>query len=300
MMKLRKYLRDHSFLLLLMPYLVFFVLFIIIPIIAAIVLSFTQFDSIQAPVFVGIDNYVRIFTQDAVFMQKVLPNTLIFSIIVGPGGYILSVLMAWLLAQLTKVPRTICTIIAYSPSLTSGVIMSTVWQVLFSGDQAGYLNSLLIQWGIIMQPITFLQNESLLMPIMIGVSLWSSMGIGFLAILAGFVNMDQELLEAAKLDGVSNRFQELIYVIIPYTKPTMLFGAVMAMVNTFAGSGIGVSLSGTNPTPGYAGQLIVNHIEDVGYLRYEIGYAGAVSVVLLLFIWWCSKVCYKLFGSSDE
>lgn len=300
MMKLRKYLRDHSFLLLLMPYLVFFVLFIIIPIIAAIVLSFTQFDSIQAPVFVGIDNYVRIFTQDAVFMQKVLPNTLIFSIIVGPGGYILSVLMAWLLAQLTKVPRTICTIIAYSPSLTSGVIMSTVWQVLFSGDQAGYLNSLLIQWGIIMQPITFLQNESLLMPIMIGVSLWSSMGIGFLAILAGFVNMDQELLEAAKLDGVSNRFQELIYVIIPYTKPTMLFGAVMAMVNTFAGSGIGVSLSGTNPTPGYAGQLIVNHIEDVGYLRYEIGYAGAVSVVLLLFIWWCSKVCYKLFASSDE
>lgn len=300
MMKLRKYLRDHSFLLLLMPYLVFFVLFIIVPIIAAIVLSFTQFDSIQTPVFVGIDNYVRIFTQDAVFMQKVLPNTLIFSIIVGPGGYILSVLMAWLLAQLTKVPRTICTIIAYSPSLTSGVIMSTVWQVLFSGDQAGYLNSLLIQWGIIMQPITFLQNESLLMPIMIGVSLWSSMGIGFLAILAGFVNMDQELLEAAKLDGVSNRFQELIYVIIPYTKPTMLFGAVMAMVNTFAGSGIGVSLSGTNPTPGYAGQLIVNHIEDVGYLRYEIGYAGAVSVVLLLFIWWCSKVCYKLFGSSDE
>lgn len=300
MMKLRKYLRDHSFLLLLMPYLVFFVLFIIIPIIAAIVLSFTQFDSIQAPVFVGIDNYVRIFTQDAVFMQKVLPNTLIFSIIVGPGGYILSVLMAWLLAQLTKAPRTICTIIAYSPSLTSGVIMSTVWQVLFSGDQAGYLNSLLIQWGVIMQPITFLQDESLLMPIMIGVSLWSSMGIGFLAILAGFVNMDQELLEAAKLDGVSNRFQELIYVIIPYTKPTMLFGAVMAMVNTFAGSGIGVSLSGTNPTPGYAGQLIVNHIEDVGYLRYEIGYAGAVSVVLLLFIWWCSKVCYKLFGSSDE
>ncbi len=300
MMKLRKYLRDHSFLLLLMPYLVFFVLFIIIPMIAAIVLSFTQFDSIQAPVFVGIDNYVRIFTQDAVFMQKVLPNTLIFSIIVGPGGYILSVLMAWLLAQLTKVPRTICTIIAYSPSLTSGVIMSTVWQVLFSGDQAGYLNSLLIQWGVIMQPITFLQDESLLMPIMIGVSLWSSMGIGFLAILAGFVNMDQELLEAAKLDGVSNRFQELIYVIIPYTKPTMLFGAVMAMVNTFAGSGIGVSLSGTNPTPGYAGQLIVNHIEDVGYLRYEIGYAGAVSVVLLLFIWWCSKVCYKLFGSSDE
>lgn len=299
-MKLKKLYKDNKFLFLLLPYLLFFVLFIIIPIIAAIVLSFTQFDSIQMPVFIGIDNYVRIFTQDTVFMQDVLPNTLIFSIIVGPGGYILSVLMAWCLAQLTRVPRTICTIIAYSPSLTAGVIMSTVWQVIFSGDQAGYLNSVLIRLGVITQPITYLQDEKLLLPIMIFVSLWSSMGIGFLAILAGFVNMDSELLEAAKLDGVKNRFQELIYVVIPYIKPQMLFGAVMAMVNTFAGSGIGVSLSGTNPTPGYAGQLVVNHIEDVGYLRYEIGYAGAVSVVLLLFIWWCSKVCYKVFDTSDN
>lgn len=298
--KFRRFIGKYSFLLLLLPYLVAFVLFIIIPIISAVVLSFTQFDSIQMPTFNGISNYVRMFTQDDVFMQKVLPNTLIFSLIVGPGGYILSVIMAWLLAQLTKIPRTICTIIAYSPSLTSGVIMTTVWQVIFSGDQAGYLNSLLIRLGVITQPIAWLQNEKALMPIMIAVSLWSSMGVGFLAILAGFINMDNELLEAARLDGVSSRFQELIYVIIPYCKPTMLFGAVMAMVNTFAGSGIGAALSGTNPTPGYAGQLIVNHIEDVGYLRYEIGYAGALSVVLLIFIWWCSKICYKLFGSKDE
>ncbi len=295
-----KKMRRGSWVLLLVPYLVFFSLFIIVPILAAIGLSFTQFDSIQVPVFNGIDNYVRIFTQDTVFMQHVLPNTVLFSVIVGPGGYLLSVLMAWLLAQLTKVPRTIFTIIVYSPSLTAGVIMTTVWQVIFSGDQAGYLNSLLIELGLVTQPVTFLQSETMIMPIMIFVSLWSSMGIGFLAILAGFVGMDQELLEAARLDGVNSRFQELIYVIIPYTKPTMLFGAVMAMVNTFAGSGIGVSLSGTNPTPGYAGQLIVNHIEDVGYIRYEIGYASAVSVVLLLFIWWCSKVCYKVFDVSDQ
>ena len=299
-MSMIKKMRRGSWVLLLVPYLVFFSLFIIVPILAAIGLSFTQFDSIQAPVFNGIDNYVRIFTQDTVFMQHVLPNTVLFSVIVGPGGYLLSVLMAWLLAQLTKVPRTIFTIIVYSPSLTAGVIMTTVWQVIFSGDQAGYLNSLLIELGLVTQPVTFLQSETMIMPIMIFVSLWSSMGIGFLAILAGFVGMDQELLEAARLDGVNSRFQELIYVIIPYTKPTMLFGAVMAMVNTFAGSGIGVSLSGTNPTPGYAGQLIVNHIEDVGYIRYEIGYASAVSVVLLLFIWWCSKVCYKVFDVSDQ
>ena len=213
-MKLRKWIKGNQYLFLLLPYLLFFVLYIIIPIFAAIGLSFTQFDSLQMPVFVGISNYVRVFTQDTVFMQHVLSNTLIFSLIVGPGGYILAVWMAWCLAQLTPVPRTICTIIAYSPSLTAGVIMSTVWQVIFSGDQAGYLNSILIRLGIITQPITYLQDEKLLLPIMIFVSLWSSMGVGFLAILAGFVNMDSELLEAAKLDGVKNRFQELIYVII--------------------------------------------------------------------------------------
>lgn len=299
MKKLRGVMNKNSHWILLSPFIILFVLFIVIPVLCAVFLSFTDFNTIEIPGLVGLSNYVNLLTQDTVFMQKVLPNTIKYALIVGPGGYLLSFILAWMLGQITKGPRTILTIILYSPSMTAGVIMSTVWGVIFSGDRLGYLNSLLLNLGIITEPVQWLQSPDYLMPIMIVVALWSSMGVGFLAMLSGVLNVNQELYEAAYLDGVRNRFQEIIYVTIPSMRPQMLFGAVMAVVGTFAGGGIGVALSGSNPTPQYAGQTIINHIEDFGFIRYEMGYAAAASVVLLLIILLASKICKKLFSDAD-
>lgn len=282
--------------LLLSPYLTLFTVFIVLPVAVAIFLSFTYFNAVEKPRWIGLQNYITIFTRDELFMQKVLPNTIKYALIVGVGGYILSFTLAWLVAQLTRIPRTIFALILYSPSLTSGVTMAVIWRVLFSGDQQGYLNSILLRLGLIDKPVQWLQSPQHLMDIMILVSLWSSMGVGFLAMLAGILNIDEQLYEAAYIDGIKNRFQEIIYVTIPAMKPQMLFGAVMSIVNTFTSAGIGVALSGSNPTPQYAGQLVVNHIEDYGFFRYEMGYAAALSVVLLLIIWFFSRVAWRLFG----
>ncbi|ARI76365.1 carbohydrate ABC transporter permease [Halobacillus mangrovi] len=281
------------------PYLLLFTTFIIIPVAIAISLSFTYFNTIEFPSFIGLSNYVNIITQDNTFMQYVLPNTLIFSLIVGPGGYILAFLLAWMLAQISKGPRTVLALILYSPSMTAGVAMAVVWKIIFSGDQTGYLNNLLISMGFINEPVQFLQSPEYLMTIMIVVTLWGSMGVGFLAMLSGVLNIDREIYEAAYIDGIRNRFQEIIYITIPSMKPQMLFGAVMAVVTTFQAGAIGVELSGQNPTPQYAGQLIVNHLEDFGFIRYEMGYAAALSVLLLLFIYAFSRVAMKLFGEKD-
>ena len=294
----KKLFEKYSTGVLLFPYVLLFAMFIIIPVVAAIALSFTYFNTIEAPEFSGLKNYIRLLTSDEVFMKKVLPNTITYSVIVGVGGYLLSFFLAWSLAQITKVPRTILAIIIYSPSMTGGVLISTIWSVIFNGDKSGYLNYLLLNMGIIDRPILWLQSDKYLLPIMIIVSLWSSMGIGFLAILAGILNINEELYEAAYIDGVKNRFQEIIYVTIPSAKPQMLFGAVMSIVNAFTSSGVGVALSGSNPTPNYAGQLIVTHIEDFGFIRYEMGYAAAVSVVLLIIIQLSSTGANKLFGSD--
>ena len=297
---MKKFLEKHSIGVLLAPYVFLFTLFIIIPVLAAVALSFTYFNTIESPRFIGLANYISLLTNDKVFMQKVIPNTIIYASIVGIGGYLLSFFLAWSLSQLTKIPRTILAIIIYSPSMTGGVLLSTVWGVIFNGDKSGYLNYLLLDMGIIDKPVLWLQSDKYLLAIMIIVTLWSSMGIGFLAILAGIMNVNEELYEAAYIDGVKNRFQEIIYVTIPSAKPQMLFGAVMAIVNTFTSSGVGVALSGSNPTPNYAGQLIVTHIEDYGFIRYEMGYAAAVSVVLLIIIRLASVGANKLFGSADE
>jgi len=277
------------------PYILLFTAFIVVPIAIAIILSFTNFNTIQFPKFIGFLNYINLITQDEVFMQKVLPNTVVYAVIVGPGGYMLSFLLAWALSQLTKGPRTVLALIFYSPSLTSGVAMAVLWKILFSGDQTGYINSLLIRLGVITEPIIWLSDARFLLPIVIIVGLWSSMGVGFLAMLAGILNSDESLYEAAAIDGVKNRFQEMIYITIPTMKPQMLFGAVMAIVNTFQNGAISVQLAGANPTPNYSAQLIVNHIEDYGFIRYEMGYAAAVSVALLGIVYLFSTISKKLF-----
>lgn len=281
------------------PYVLLFAFFIIIPVLIAAGLSFTYFNTIEMPEFISLKNYIELITRDEIFMQYVLPNTIKFAFIVGPVGYFLSFLLAWMLAQVPHKPRTVLAIILYSPSMTAGIAMTVVWTVLFSGDSTGYLNSILLNWGIVQEPLQFLTSPDYLMNIMIMVSLWGSMGVGFLAMLAGILNIDQSLYEAAYVDGLKNRWQEIFYITIPAMKPQMLFGAVMAVVGTFQAGAIGVMLSGANPTPQYAGQLIVNHIEDYGFIRYLMGYASAISVVLLLLVYAISRTTFKLLGERD-
>ena len=285
---------------LLSPYIMLFSVFILVPVLMTAGLSFTTFDVINPPKFTGIANYVYLFTQDTVFMKYVLPNTFLYAIVVGVGGYILSFLIAWMLAQIQALPRTLLSLCIYVPSMLGQVFIGVIWRTIFSGDQSGWMNAILLQLGWIDQPIQFLLTSKYFMLIMIIVSLWSSMGIGFLSMISGILNINREIYEAAYIDGLRNRFQEIVHVTIPSMKPQMLFGAVMSIVGAFQAGNIGVMLTGSNPTPGYAAQLMANHIDDYGFTRYEMGYAAAVSVALLALIYAFSFVARKLFAPKDE
>ncbi len=285
--------------LLLLPYMLLFSLFIAIPVIIAIGLSFTYFDVINTPHMIGLSNYISLLTSDEIFLKYIIPNTFKYALIVGPGGCVLSFLLAWLVTQIQAVPRTILTLCLYMPSMVGPLMIQVVWKTVFNGDQRGILNAFLISHGWIDTPINWLLSPDYLLTIIILVALWQSMGVGFLSMIAGILNVNEELYEAAYVDGMKNRFQEVIYITIPSMKPQMLFGAVMAIVGAFNTGWIGPALSGTNPTPGYSGNLILNHIEDYAYSRYEMGYAAAVSVVLLLMIMFFSKLAGALFKEKD-
>ena len=298
MNKIAKRANNKNGYLFILPYAIVFTVFILIPVLLAVFLSFTNFNAIEFPSWVGFLNYITVLNNDEVFMQHVLPNTVVYALVVGVGGYILSFVLAWALCNLTPAVRTVFALIIYSPSMTMGVAMAVVWKMIFSGDQTGILNNLLMEIGVITEPIIWLINEQYLLPIIIVIGLWSSMGIGFLSLIAGILNIDESLYEAGAIDGVKNRFQEMIYITIPSMKPQMLFAAVMAIVNAFQAGTIFTALTG-NPSPGYASQLMVNHIEDYGFLRYEMGYAAALSVVLLLMVQIFSKAANSLFTEKD-
>lgn len=284
---------------LLLPYGSTFTLFILIPVLLAAGLSFTHFNVVQSPRSAGFLNYITLLTQDEIFLKHVLPNTFRYAFIVGPGGYVLAFLLAWLLAQVQPVPRNIMALALYTPSMAGPVLITVVWRTIFSGSEAGIINSILLRLDLAARPIQFLLNPAYLLDIVIFIALWSSMGIGFLAMLAGILNGDKSLYEAAYIDGVRSRAQEIIHITIPLMKPQMLFGAVTAIVNTFNIGWIGTALAGVSPTPDYSAQLIVNHIEDYGFGRYEMGYAAMVSVALLVMVLFFSRVSYVLFGSGD-
>ncbi len=293
--KQKQPLKWNSAYLFVLPYMIIFFTLVILLIVISLLLSLTYYDTINFPSWRGIENYLYLFTRDSDFMQYALPNTLKYALIIGPGSYFLSFFMAWVLSQITHRVRTVVAIILYSPSLTSGVLMSVIWRVMFSGDSRGYLNYLLLQLGFINEPVQWLQNSQLIFGIMIFVGIWSSMSVGFLAMLSGILNINKELYEAAYVDGMKSRWQEIFYITIPSMKPQMLFGAVMAIVGTFNASGLASALSGSYPPPQLAGWLIVDHMTDYGFARFEMGYASALSVLLLLLVFGFNRIATRLF-----
>ena len=258
------------------PFLVLFFVFTVLPILVSIVLSFFNFDMVSMPSFIGLDNFARMFLSDDVFFTTV-KNTLVFSVIAGPIGFCLAFMLAWFVNEFSPMVRTLLSFMFYAPSLVGNAYF--IWQVLFSGDSYGYLNSLLLSMGFITDPIQWLKNEEYIMPILIIVQLWQSMGISFLANISGLQNVNNELYEACSIDSIRNRCQDLLYITLPAMQHMLLFSAVMQIQSSFSVSAIAIQLVGF-PSVGYAGDTIVSHLTDVGTVRYELGYASAIALVL--------------------
>ncbi|GGG54585.1 carbohydrate ABC transporter permease [Paenibacillus radicis (ex Gao et al. 2016)] len=303
-LKLKRFLldikRDSFAYFFLAPFLICFLLFIVIPVVMAATLGFTSYDGFGKLHFIGVDNYIALFTQDIIFLTKAIPNTFLFALIVGPGGYLLSFAFAWLIHQLPMKIRDYYTLAFYAPSMAGGVALTVVWIAAFSGDRVGYFNNFLLGMGWIDSPVIWLQDPKYLLKIMIVVSLWTSFSVGFLAMLAGLQTVNRELYEAGRIDGITSRLQEVFYITIPSMKPQMLFSAVMSIVGTLKAGGISTQLTGMPITPSYSGHLIINHIDDYAFIRFELGYASAVSVMLLIFSYFAMRFATRLFGSKEE
>lgn len=275
----RRGLQDNAVAyLLLTPFLVFFFLFTVLPVLSSIVLSFTSYDMLSFPRFAGLANYLRMFAGDEVFPKTVV-NTLKFSIITGPVSFFLAFMLAWLINEFGKTMRSILSFLFYAPALVGNAYF--IWQVAFSGDSYGYVNNVLLTFGFIDSPINWLRNPSYNTAILMFVQLWLSMGVSFLADIAGLQNVNAELYEAGAIDGIRNRWHELWYITLPSMKDILLFGAVMQIQSTFSIGAVIKSLAGY-PSINNSVDTIVTHLEDVGVARYEMGYAAAISVFLFL------------------
>ena len=269
----------------LLPYALLFTLFFIAPIVTSIFYGFTYYNILEPPRFVGLQNYINLVLQDEVFLTAV-KNTFVIAVITGPIGYMLSFLFAWFINELPRWLRTIAVVVFYAPSIAGNAFV--VFSIIFRGDAYGYLNSFLMQFGLIDAPILWLLDPKYILPVIIVVILWMSMGTGFLSFVAGLQGVDRSMYEAGYVDGIRNRWQELYYITLPSMKPMLLFGAVMSITSAFNVCDVPRALAGY-PSTDYAARTIVTHLFDYGFSRFEMGYASAIATVLFVVMILCNK-----------
>ena len=288
--------RNYIGYVMLAPFYILFLTFTILPVVLSIVLSFTTFNMLEPPVFVFLDNYIRLFLDDDIFLLAV-KNTFIFAAITGPVSYLLSFLVAWFINELPPKIRAIVTLVFYAPSISGQVY--TIWATLFSGDSYGWVNGWLMQLGFIAEPIQFFQNATYVMRLCIVVALWTSLGTAFLSFIAGLQTVDKSLYEAAAVDGIKNRWQELWYITLPVMKPQLMFGAVMAITGSFGFGGIVTALCGF-PSVDYAAHTIMHHLEDYGGQRFEVGYSSAIATILFFMMIGANALIKKLLSKVGQ
>lgn len=268
---------KHSYILI-MPFFLIFSLFTVLPVLMSMLISFTYFNMLEFPKFIGWQNYTRLFLDDDIFLIA-LKNTILFAVITGPVSYFACFFFAWIINEFSPRVRAFLTLVFYAPSISGNIYF--IWNLIFSGDRYGFVNGFLIKVGILLEPIQWLKEEQWIMPVLILVQLWLSLGTGFLAFIAGLQTVDRTLYEAGAVDGVRNRWQELWYITLPSMRPQLMFGAVIQITTSFAVADVSIYLAGF-PSVNYAGHTIVTHLIDFGTIRFEMGYASALATILFI------------------
>ncbi|WP_374987750.1 carbohydrate ABC transporter permease [Paenibacillus sp. R14(2021)] len=287
--------RKHSYILM-SPYMLLFAVFTVLPVIMSVIISFTYFNMLEFPRFIGWQNYSRLFLEDDVFLVAI-KNTILFAVITGPLSYMACFVFAWIINDLRPKLRAFMTLIFYAPSISGNVYF--LWQMIFSGDRYGIANGFLIKMGVLLDPIQWLKTEQYIMPIIILVQLWLSLGTGFLAFIAGLQTVDKTLYEAGAVDGIKNRWQELWYITLPSMKPQLMFGAVIQITSSLAIADVSIYLAGF-PSVNYAAETIVTHLIDFGTIRFEMGYASAIATVLFTLMVGTNLVVQRLLRRVGE
>lgn len=273
------------------PFMILFVVFVVYPVLMAIWYSFTDYNVLEKANFIGFDNYRKLFLDDDTFITAI-KNTFIIAVIVGPGGYVLSFLLAWMINELPHKLGVVLTVIFYAPSM-AGTAVVAVFRQIFSDDASGYLNAILRNLGITKEAILWLSDSKYVMLVVVLASLWTSLGVGFLSFVAGIKGVDEAQYEAGAIDGIKNRWQELWYITLPNMKPQLLFGAVMTITSSLSVGAYGDMIVGF-PSPNYVTHTIVNHLNDYGSIRMEMGYASAIAVILFLIMIICNMLIQKI------
>ncbi len=281
------------------PAIILFSVFVLIPVIASFFLSFTKYNTLSAPRWVGLDNYYQILFQDPRFW-KALCNTTIYVVGVVPVGICVSLLLAVAIDRKIKF-KNFYKSIFFMPVVTSIVAVSVIWKWLFAGEKYGLINHWLMKMGI--NPVDWLMSPTWTLPAIMIMSIWAGLGYNMILLLAGLQTIPRTFYETADIDGATGWYK-FWHITLPLLRPTLLFVVIMSMINSFQlFEQVYIMTSGTGE--GVGGVLdsalsLVAYLYERGFQRFEMGYASAIAYILFAIILVVTFINMKVARSRFE
>lgn len=279
----RKTVIAYSFIL---PNLIGFFVFTFVPIIFSLFLSFCEWNSGGDIKFVGLQNFIYMFTEDKSFVTS-LVNTLYFTVGTVPVVLILSLGLAILMNKPLK-GKVFFRSVLFFPYVASLVAIAVVWMALFNPDM-GPINSLLMALGID-NPPRWAASTTWAMPTIIGLTVWKSMGYYMIVYLAALQGVPGDLYEAAALDG-ANKWQQFKNVTWPSVMPTTFYILILLLVGAF--KSYDTMYVTTQGGPGEATKVLAYHIYNTAFTSFKFGYASALAMILFVIVLTITLIQFK-------
>jgi multiple sugar transport system permease protein len=266
---------THYAIIMLAPNIILFFIFMLFPIIWALIMSFTKYDLMSPMRFIGFQNYITMF-KDEVALQS-LRNTVVYTLITVPGGLVVSLILAVLLDTGVRF-KYFFRATFFLPSITSWVVIAVVWQWLLNKD-FGLFNYFLSFFGV--SPVPWLDSGKLSLLSLAIVGIWKNAGYNMLLFLAGLQGISSVYYEASDLDGAS-KFQQLARITIPLLTPTTFFVFITSIIGAFQTfDSVNVMTSGG---PGRSSSVLAFYLYQNAFRYMKMGYASALAYLLFIVI----------------
>jgi multiple sugar transport system permease protein len=289
--------QKMSYLFIALPAILFFI-FQLAPVFISFFWSFTQYDVVHAPKFVGLANYRNILFNDPLFW-KAIRNTILYVIGVVPIGVCLSLILAVAIDQKIKFKNFFKSIF-FLPTITAIVAVSVIWKWLYAGEKYGLFNYILLKLGF--QPIDWLASPTWTLPSIIIMSIWAGIGYNMILFLAGLQSIPDVMYEAAEIDG-AGFWTKFFNVTIPLLKPTIVFVSIMSFIFSFqVFEQVYIMTGGQGGIGGVLNSAltIVAYLYDMGFQKFQMGYASALAYIIFLLIFVLTMVNNRLMRSNVE
>lgn len=261
------------------PVIILFSVFVFIPVVASFFLSFTKYNIVSPPQWLGWGNYRQIFFADPRFWRA-LANTSLYVLGVVPICIWISLLLAVAIDQKIRF-KNFYKAMFFMPVITSVIAISVIWKWLFAGGKFGLVNYWLVKFGI--SPVDWIMSPTWTLPAIMIMSIWAGLGYNMILILAGLQTIPSTLYEAAEMDG-AGAWHKFWRITLPLLRPTLFFVLIMSLINCFqVFEQVYIMTAGT--TEGVGGVLdcalsLVAYLYEKGFQNFEMGYASAIAYIL--------------------